>query len=443
MKIMATCAEPDNDFIIEKELDLFMKSENSDYENYLEDIDKKEILEIKIDKKLEDAISELNYLQNEYDSIETEKLVDLCKENVMNTIIVNFGLASLILEARDDENVKPKGRSYKDKDVITHIDDIGKDVERVLQKDPEFFKTAFKKYKDNLISKGVQDATNMIVCTGLGIIFHDFALAILLELQNILNNEGQKSIKELVIDFKQKMQDVLKNLKSRWKEILIDLGIKGLETFMSNIIVYVINTFATFVKNIANMIRAGFISLCEALKTMVTRPNNMSKEDANREAFKILVTGVIGVSSLYLKGHIDKCLQLIPALQSIMMMPVHTDINQKNTLSEVIAVILSAIVGGIATSVVLYFMDAERNKAKKNKLQIQMVTTNGVIMNCNVAKTWCTLHDCVDFVTEKIDSIEKVLEDKNRNINKSFEEVDENNSEKDKVMKKLRTRKQK
>ena len=72
-----------------------------------------------------------------------------------------------------------------------------------------------------------------------------------------------------------------------------------------------------------------------------------------------------------------------------------------------------------------------------------MVTTNGVIMNCNVAKTWCTIHDCVDFVTEKIDSIEKVLEDKNRNINKSFEEVDENNSEKDKVMKKLRTRKQK
>ncbi|MDY4132478.1 hypothetical protein, partial [Treponema sp.] len=82
-----------------EQLDFFTEYSDDYYDEVLEKLDTKEILQIEIDSSLEEAITEMTELQKEYDSIQTEKLVDLCKENVMNTITSQFGLASLFIEA--------------------------------------------------------------------------------------------------------------------------------------------------------------------------------------------------------------------------------------------------------------------------------------------------------------------------------------------------------
>ena len=93
------------DLTTTEDLDLFTEYSDNFYTDSFEKLDSREILEIEIDNSLEEAINELNSLQKEFDSIQTEKLVDLCKENVMNTITSQFGLASLFIEAKDGGNV--------------------------------------------------------------------------------------------------------------------------------------------------------------------------------------------------------------------------------------------------------------------------------------------------------------------------------------------------
>ena len=556
------------DLTTTEDLELFTEYSDNFYTDSFEKLDSREILEIEIDNSLEEAINELNSLQKEFDSIQTEKLVDLCKENVMNTITSQFGLASLFIEAKDGGNVTTthnfeKGITATDEDTkryqnyesvnhggfkekrdlydkrkneirandkangiasvkdeytgetismkradIDHVvsakeiesnsknnlfltqeervklgtDDVNlaytkdkanrskgsKSMEEWLDKErPEGItneeafgidrekamardkaardninktvnKAAFKKYSKELLATGAKDAANMAAYSALGVIIHDFALAVVEELKYILKNKGDKSFKELFAHFKEKMSTVLNEIKSKWKDIIKGSFEAGITAFLSNIVVFVINLFATTLKKIVSMIRAGFASLCNAVKIMATRPNGMSQEDANFEAAKVLTAGVVGALSLGLSACIEKFLQSIPGLQPIMMFPIPSFGSESRTVSDVIAVTLSAVAGGLISTIILYFMDKARNEAKKDKLQIQMVTTSGTVVNCNVAKTWCVLDDAYQFFKEEFYQAKIMLEETSKKIEDSFNATERANDERNKVMEQLR-----
>lgn len=551
-----------------EQLDLFTEYSDDYYNEVLEKLDTKEILQIEIDSTLEEAITEMTELQKEYDSIQTEKLVDLCKANVMNTITSQFGLASLFIEAKDGGNVTTthnfeKGITATDKDAqsyqnyehvnhggfnekralydkkkdeirandkangvisvkdeytgktisikradIDHVvsakeiesnsknnlflsqdervklgtDDVNlaytkdkanrskgaKSMEDWLDKErPEGItneeafgidrdkaiardkasrdninrtvnKAAFKKYSKELLATGAKDAASMAAYSAFGVIIHDFALAVVEELKYILKNKGKKSFKELFAHFKEKMASVLNEIKAKWKDIFKGSLEAGITAFLSNIVVFVINLFATTLKKIVSMIRAGFVSLCQAIKIMATRPNGITQEEANFEATKVLTAGIIGALSLGLSACIEKFLQSIPGLQPIMMFPIPSLGREQRTVSDVIAVTLSAIAGGLVSTIVLYFMDKSRNEAKKDKLQIQMVTTSGVIVNCNVAKTWCVLDDAYRFFEKEFYQAKIMLEETSKRIEDSFNATERANDERNKVMEQLR-----
>ena len=516
-------------------IDLFDSKTTAVLEADLDTVDKLSVVKMELDQALENAINEMSSLQKEYSRCEAENLIELCKDNVMTTIVGQFGLASLFLEAKDGGSVttthnfekgvtanKDDEALYKDwhhvtqeggfkerrplydkrkdelrnqdkmagtkivKDEYTgdsinikradidHVvsakeietdsaghlfmnqedrvkmgtDDVnlaytkdkanrskgskkmedwldkknkegstneerfGIDRERALAKDKAarkhmsktINKAAFKKYSKELLATGGKDAAKMAAYSAIGAIMHDLSLAVVEELKYILKNRGNKTFKELFRHFKEKMAEVCDALKKKWKDIVAGSLEAGIVAFLSNIVVFVINIFATTLKKIVSMIRAGFVSLCQAVKIMVHHPEGMTQGEANYQAIKILTAGLIGALSLGLSASIEKFLQTIPGLQPIMMFPIPSFGGDPRTVSDIIAVTLSAVVGGLVTTIVLYYMDRFMLDGKKDRLQIQLISTSGVVVQCQIAKGWCSLHDAYDFLGECLKS---------------------------------------
>ena len=516
-------------------IDLFDSKTTTVLEADLDTVDKLSVVKMELDQTLENAINEINSLQKEYSQGEAENLIELCKDNVMTTIVGQFGLASLFVEAKDGGSVttthnfekgvtankddearyqdwhhvtkeggfkerrplydkrkdelrnqdkmagtkivkdeytgdsisikradvdhvisakeietdsaghlfmnqedrvkmgtddvnlaytkdkanRSKGSKKmedwldkKDEEGRTNEERFGIDRERALAKDKAarkhmsktINKAAFKKYSKELLATGGKDAAKMAAYSAVGVIMHDLSLAVVEELKYILKNRGNKTFKELFRHFKEKMAEVCDALKKKWKDIVAGSLEAGVVAFLSNIVVFIINIFATTLKKIVSMIRAGFVSLCQAIKLMVHHPEDMTQYEANYQAIKILTAGLIGALSLGLSASIEKFLQAIPGLQPIMMFPIPSFGGEPRTVSDIIAVTLSAVVGGLVTTIVLYYMDRFMLSGKKDKLQIQLVSTSGVVVQCQIAKGWCSLYDAYDFLGECLKS---------------------------------------
>ena len=514
---------------------LFDSNLTATLEQEIEEVDKLTTLRMDLDATLENAINELNALQDEYSQESAENLVDLCKANVMSTIVGQFGIASILLEAKDGgsvttehnfekgivateddkakyetyranndgsrkwEDVRTEGgydkplasmrkEAFKNQSTITdeytgkelpkdgraHLDHVvsakeiesdsgahlfmsaeerakmatskenlawtegsanqskgdqkmedwlkkekngesnekrfGIDKERAMKKDQEarkfinntINKEAFKKYSKELLVTGGKDAARMATYSAIGVIMHDLSLAVVEELKYILKNRKEKTNRELFCHFKERIAKVVEELKAKWKEIISGSFEAGIMAFMSNSVVFIINLFATTLKKLVSMIRAGFVSLCQALKTIVNPPTGMTQAEANQQAAKILVAGVVGALSLGLSASIEKFLQSIPGLQPIMMFPIPSFGEEPRTVSDVLAVTLSAVAGGLITTILLYYMDRWFAAGKKDKLQIQLIATNGVVMQCHLAQGWFAIKDAYDFLEDRI-----------------------------------------
>lgn len=86
-------------------IDLFDSKTTTVLEADLDTVDKLSVVKMELDQTLENAINEMNSLQKEYSQGEAENLIELCKDNVMTTIVGQFGLASLFVEAKDGGSV--------------------------------------------------------------------------------------------------------------------------------------------------------------------------------------------------------------------------------------------------------------------------------------------------------------------------------------------------
>lgn len=537
----------------------------------LDTITNGELLRIEIDENLEEAITELNSLKEQYSQRESATLLQLCKDNVIETITSQFGLASLFINSQDGGNVttthnfekgitatkgdeqkynswqemkakkwddvrketgydkplpKMRKEAFQTKEVIideytgrplpkdgraqldhivsaseienkssanlfmtpeerakmatneknlawtegsanqskgkekmsdwlgkvdkktgeTKAEKYGIDKEMAMAKDKEARKfvnktvtiEATKKYTKELLSTGGKDAAMMAAYSALGVVLRDLAQGIMIEVRLTFEQKGQESFKEIFTRFKNRLQEILSGLRRKWKDIFKGSLEAGITAFLSNIVVFVINLFFTTLKKIVSMIRAGFVSLCQAVKLLANPPADMPKEEVQYQALKILTAGIIGAASLGLGAVIEKGLQAIPGLQPLMMFPIPSWGKEPRTVSDVLSVTLSALAGGLMTTVVLYFMDKCMASAKHDKLQIQLIAQSGVVVQCEVAKTWCTMDDAYKFFKMKVFEISQIFKNTEEELDKSFETVKQVTNSREEAMSKLR-----
>ncbi len=323
----------------------------------------------------------------------------------------------------------------KQKNGETNDKRFGIDREKALQQDAEARKyikqeitiAAVKKQGLELMATGGKDAAMMVASTGIGVILRDLVQAVFEEIHITFRQRGQESLKEIFVRFKERMSAVLAELKEKWKDILAGSIGAGITAFLSNIVVFVINQFATTLKKLVTIIRAGFVSLCEAIKILANPPAGMDSEEVNFQALKILTAGLIGAASLGLSAGIEKLLQSILALQPIMMFPIpFTGQEEPRTVSDILTSILTALAGGLLTTIALYFMDKARAAGKKDKLQIQLVAQSGLVVQYKISQTWIVMNDAYYYLHNSIEEgIQLCIQTKQEldNINKKTNEA--------------------
>lgn len=296
-----------------------------------------------------------------------------------------------------------------------------KDARKEINK--KITSATFQKQSKELLLTGAKDAGKMIAVSVIGVVMRDFVQDTFQAIKEAFGDRKNKSFKELFSEFKEKMKVVISNIKKKWKETLKSSIEGGITAFFSNLLIFVINLFATTLKKIVTMIRAGFVSLVKAVKIMANPPKGMSQEEARYQAAKIMIAGLIGVASLGLSAGIEKFLQVIPGLAPIMIFSIPSFGGELRTVSDIIAVTLSSLLGGLLATLAIYLMDRFRREGQKNKLQIQMVYQSGVVVDYKVAQSWLVLNDAYSFFANRAIETLEVASKAEADINDSIDEV--------------------
>ena len=312
---------------------------------------------------------------------------------------------------------------------ITNKERYEIDEKKAMEKDKiarkaikaEINKATFKKYSTELLQTGAKDAAKMALYSSLGVVLREFLQAVFQTIKEIFANYKNESLKELFARFKTKIQGVVEKLKREWKDIFSNSIEGAITAFFSNLLVFAINLFATTLKKLVSMIRAGFVSLVQAVKIMVNPPENMTFEEASYQAAKIMITGLIGAASLGLAAAVEKFLQAIPGLQPIMMFPIPFLENQ--TVSDVLAVTLTSVLAGVLTTIVIYSMDKFKDNNKKSTLQIQLVRKSGLVVEYKTIQSWFVLKDAYMFLDKVNDEAIEKIKNTEEQLNNSKKEI--------------------
>ncbi|QPH92453.1 hypothetical protein [Campylobacter concisus] len=536
-------------------------------ENELMQLDEKfefEAQKIELNDDLAQALNEFENLKSQLPKEQTATLLELCKDNVLDTITSQFGLASLFIDARDGGSVttthnfekgitsnasdaskyqefkrvqelkgedwqkyrhnnydqhnnykamydntdqivvdgytnKKIPKSYTDVEHIVSVKEIESNASNHLylsveqraeiassdknliyadrgvnrskrdnnlkewleDGNPEYTskvdkKVAMKKYDDakknenkkrtiealkknskELLQTGTKDAAKIAAYSAIGIILKDLVQGIMIELRLTFEKRGDETLREIFNRFKDRVSKILVEIKSKWKDILAGSLEAGITAFLSNIVVFVVNLFATTLKRFVAIIRAGFVSLVQAIKILANPPADMPKDEINYQALKVLTAGLIGALSLGLTEGIEKLLLSVPVLTPIMSLPLPFG---DQTIGDAIAVTLSAMCGGLLTTVALYFMDKAQRETKESKIQIQLMAKSGEIVHMKVAQTWVVLGEAYDeFFNDAKQSYAK-FEQAKLEINQSTKQASESVENFSKTMANLRSK---
>lgn len=319
----------------------------------------------------------------------------------------------------DKETGTTKGKKYGiDEELAT------KAYEKAQKhKKKTVLKAAIKKHATELAISGGKDALKMAAYSAIGMILKDVAQAVMIEIRTTLENKGNESFKEIFERFKTRMLKVWKNIELKWKDILSNSLEAGVTAFLSNIVVFVINFFATTLKRIVSIIRAGFVSLCQAVKMLANPPKDMPKDEVIFAALKILATGLIGAVSMGLTEGLVTLMKATPGLNAIFAIPIPFS---GESVGDALAVCLTAMLGGVLSTVAIYYMDKCRNESKASRLKICIMSQSGVITHLQIAKSWFVLDDAFKYSIAETKRIMEHISMNNEKANDAIKKNSEN-----------------
>ena len=318
-----------------------------------------------------------------------------------------------------------KQKEIQDENLKEQYKQSKKEIDREVDKT---YYTSSKPYKEALIT-GTQDAAKIAAYSALGVVLKDFIKAIIIELKVTFKEFGNESLKEILVRFKDRICKVWEELKLKWKDILKGSFEEALQTFFSNLVVFIINIFATTLKSIVQIVRAGFTSLWQAVKIITNPPKDMPKEDIYYEASKIMVTGLISAVTMLGSESVKNSLLTIPGLNALLILPIPF---MSQTIGEALSLCISAACGAILSTIAIFYMDKWRNDSKIGSLKVQLVAQNGVVMHYKIAQTWFVLGDAYELFGQVVERGSQnliMLKDKANQVQNKLKQAEEERQE--------------
>ena len=275
--------------------------------------------------------------------------------------------------------------------------------ENIDKKADNTYYTSAKPYKEALIT-GAQDAGKMALHTAIGEILKEFIIGMSDELKTLFKEFGNESLGDIFKRFAKRLKQIWANLRARWKDIIAGSFEAGIVAFFGNLVVFVINIFFTTLKRIVQIIRAGFTSLYQAVKKLFDK--NTPRDERLFEASKIFVAGLIGAVTMLSGEYITAWLKAIPGINALFNIPLPF-LNE--TIGDALVLCISAALGAVLSTIAIYYMDKWANDKKIAGLQIQMVAQSGVVVRCQVVKSWFSLLDAWRFLEFTIEDTQRKL----------------------------------
>lgn len=294
-----------------------------------------------------------------------------------------------------------------------------KDAKKFLDKNVA--KAKFKKYSKELTTTSLSVGGKTFLYSAIGQISVEFVRAVFDSLVEAFRNRHTKSLAEILDIFKSHIRKAIEHIKSNWKEILSNSFEGALINVLNNLHVFSINLVVTTLKNVVSMIRAGFTTVCSAIKLLCNPPKNMTEDERNDAVCKILVFGMVEVSSLALTESITNLLQGLP----------------KN-ITDALVYPMTALMGGIVASVILGIMQKAKIDAKKEKLHVTLIAQNNVVLQSQIIQNWCILAQGNYLLKEKSEQFEETMTTTESEMNKREEEIESSLNETDIILKQIR-----
>ena len=288
----------------------------------------------------------------------------------------------------------------------------------------EVAKAEFKKYSKELSTTTLSVGGKTFLYSAIGQVSLEFVRAVFDSLIEAFKNRHTKTLSEVLEIFKSHIREAIEHIKSNWKEILSNSFEGALMNVLNNLLVFAINLVATTLKNVVSMIRAGFTTVCSAIKLLCNPPRNMTEDERNDAICKILVFGMIEVSSLALTESITSLLQTLGLPKNI---------------TDALVYPMTALMGGIVASVILGIMQKAKSDAKKEKLHVTLIAQNNVVLQSQIIQNWCILAQGNYLLKEKSEQFEETMTTIESEMNKREEEIESSLNETDNILKQIRT----
>ena len=261
-----------------------------------------------------------------------------------------------------------------------------------------------EKYSSEALMTGAQDAGKMAIHFAIGMILKEFIEGMSIELKTLFKEFGNESLGDIFKRFAKRLEQIWENLSARRKDIIAGSFEAGIVAFFGNLVVFVINIVFTTLKRIARIIRAGFTSLYQAVKKLFDK--NIPENERLFEASKIFVAGLIGAVTMLSGEYITKWLYAIPVLNAILAFPLPF---LDETIGDALGLCISAALGAVLSTIAIYYMDKWANDKKIAGLQIQMIAQSGIVVRCQVVKSWFSLLDAWRFLEFAIEDTQRKL----------------------------------
>ena len=284
-------------------------------------------------------------------------------------------------------------------------EDYKKSKEKIDKKVDKAYYTSAKPYKEAVIT-GAKDAGKMAIHSAIGIILKEFIEGMSIELKILFKEFGNESLKDIFKRFAERLKKIWATLREKWKDIIAGSFEAGIVAFFSNLVIFAINIVFTTLKKFVQIIRAGFASLCQAVKTLFDK--NIPENERMLAAAKILVTGLISAVTMLGAEFITKWLYTIPFLGQILGLPIPFT---SETIGDALGLCISAALGAVLSTIAIYYMDKWASGDKEAKLQVQIMTKSGEVVQYKLIQSWFVLKDAQEAVYNGVKDTMSAIDD--------------------------------
>ena len=296
--------------------------------------------------------------------------------------------------------------------------DYAKSKENIDNKVDKAYYTSAKPYKEALAT-GTRDAGKMAIHSAIGVILKEFIEGMAIELKTLFKEFGNESLKDIFKRFAARLGKIWEKLRAKWKDIIKGSFEAGIVAFFSNLVVFAINIVFTTLKKFVQIIRAGFASLCEAGKKLFDK--SIPKDERINAAAKVFVAGIISTFAMLGAEFITKWLYSIPPLTPILAVPLPF-LNE--TIGDALGLCISAALGAVLSTIAIYYIDKFASQNKESKIQLQIMTKTGEIVNFQIQRTWLLFSDGFDALANMADGFGDSITQTKKAISKSGVDAD-------------------